>query len=202
MREKKEKKLKTESEVSVKTPAEDEELEFAITIKDLHKSYGKKQVLKGLNLEVYPGELFGFIGKNGSGKTTTMKTVLGLIKADKGEIFVNGERVVYGQTATNKYIGYLPDVPEFYSFMTPAEYLKFCGEITGMDKKQCETSSAELLELVGLHKETHRIKGFSRGMKQKWRSIIWVPAYVSHWAGKNLKNSRCYILRLRNSVKL
>jgi ABC-2 type transport system ATP-binding protein len=75
--------------------------------------------------------------------------------------------VVYGQTVTNRQIGYLPDVPEFYSFMNAGEYLRFCGEITGMPKDELRTRTGELLELVGLGNEHHRIKGFSRGMKQR-----------------------------------
>lgn len=138
-----------------------------LRITDLHKRFGDKEVLKGLNLSVPEHSVFGFIGKNGAGKTTTMKTVLGLLKADAGEIMVGGEKVVYGQTATNRYIGYLPDVPEFYPFMTAQEYLAFCGEITGMKKSEIKSRSNELLELVGLSDEKHRIKGFSRGMKQR-----------------------------------
>lgn len=136
-------------------------------IANLHKSFGDKEVLRGLNLSVPEHSVFGFIGKNGSGKTTAMKTVLGLLKADLGEITVNGERAVYGQTATNRYIGYLPDVPEFYSFMTAAEYLEFCSEITGMCRVDSQGRIRELLSLVGLSDEKHRIKGFSRGMKQR-----------------------------------
>jgi ABC-2 type transport system ATP-binding protein len=134
---------------------------------NLYKRFDDKEVLQGLNLSVPAHSIFGFIGKNGAGKTTTMKTILGLLKADSGEIFVNGEKVVYGQTKTNEYIGYLPDVPEFYSFMTAKEYLHFCGEITGMNKEDCEERSKELLALVGLGNENHRIRGFSRGMKQR-----------------------------------
>ncbi len=133
----------------------------------LHKRFGDKNVLNGLDLAVPEHSIFGFIGKNGAGKTTTMKTVLGLLKADSGQIVVNGEKVVYGQTATNRYIGYLPDVPEFYPFMTAPEYLRFCGEISGMNRADSEKRCKELLTLVGLDKETHRIKGFSRGMKQR-----------------------------------
>ena len=136
-------------------------------ITDLRKRFGDKEVLRGLNLTVPEGSIFGFIGKNGSGKTTTMKTVLGLLKADGGEILVNGEQVVYGQTDTNRYIGYLPDVPEFYSFMTAEEYLTFCGEITGLTATENKSRRTELLELVGLKDEKHRVKGFSRGMKQR-----------------------------------
>lgn len=138
-----------------------------LQISNLHKRFGEKEVLKGLHLSVPEHSIYGFIGKNGAGKTTTMKTVLGLLKADEGEIRVAGEKVVYGQTKTNQYIGYLPDVPEFYSFMTAPEYLAFCGEITGMKKADIKNRSEELLELVGLDDEKHRMKGFSRGMKQR-----------------------------------
>ena len=138
-----------------------------LQITGLQKRFGDKTVLNGLDLAVPEHSIFGFIGKNGSGKTTTMKTVLGLLKADAGEIMVNGEKVVYGQTSTNQYIGYLPDVPEFYPFMTAPEYLRFCAEISGMKKSENENRCKELLELVGLSGETHRIKGFSRGMKQR-----------------------------------
>ncbi|MBS5453283.1 MAG: ABC transporter ATP-binding protein [Ruminococcus sp.] len=138
-----------------------------LRITDLHKRFGDKEVLRGLNLTVPEHSVYGFIGKNGAGKTTTMKTILGLLKADSGEIIVGGEKVVYGQTSTNQYIGYLPDVPEFYPFMTAPEYLRFCGEITGMKKAECDDRCKKLLELVGLSDEKHRIKGFSRGMKQR-----------------------------------
>ena len=138
-----------------------------LKITGLYKRFGDKEVLKGLDLTVPEKSIFGFVGKNGSGKTTTMKTVLGLLASDGGEIFVNGERVVYGQTATNRYIGYLPDVPEFYSFMNAEEYLRFCAEITGMERAEIDGRCRELLELVGLGEEKHRIKGFSRGMKQR-----------------------------------
>ena len=138
-----------------------------LCITGLQKRFGDREVLKGLNLTVPEHSLFGFIGRNGAGKTTTMKAVLGLVKADAGEICINGEKTAYGQTAANRFIGYLPDVPEFYPFMTAPEYLKFCGEITGMPGKEIRKRSEELLELVGLKGEKHRIKGFSRGMKQR-----------------------------------
>ena len=138
-----------------------------LQISNLQKRFGDKEVLKGLNLNVPEKSIFGFIGQNGAGKTTTMKMVLGLLSPDQGEILVAGEKVSFGQTATNRHIGYLPDVPEYYSFMTPAEYLTFCGEITGMRREELKTRVKELLDLVGLGGEKHRIKGFSRGMKQR-----------------------------------
>lgn len=138
-----------------------------LQIENLFKRFGDKEVLRGLTLSVPEGSVFGFVGKNGAGKTTAMKTVLGLLRADSGEIRVSGERVTFGETATNRQIGYLPDVPEFYPFMTAREYLLFCGEITGMDRGECQSRSEMLLDMVGLADERHRIKGFSRGMKQR-----------------------------------
>lgn len=138
-----------------------------LTIQNLKKNFGSKEVLCELDLSVAEHSIFGFIGKNGAGKTTTMKAVLGLLKPDSGKIHVMGEKVHFGQTATNRYIGYLPDVPEFYSYMTPLEYLKLCGEVCGMNKSDIAARSRELLELAGLGRERRRIKGFSRRMKQR-----------------------------------
>ena len=119
-----------------------------LKITNLTKRFGDKEVLRGLNLFVPERSVYGFIGKNGSGKTTTMKTVLGLLKADGGEITVNGEKVSYGQTATNRFVGYLPDVPEFYSFMTAREYLRFCADISGMSYTDGEQKATELLLIL------------------------------------------------------
>ncbi len=141
--------------------------ELMLEIKNLEKSFGEKAVLKGLSLAVPDHSVFGFIGKNGAGKTTTMKAILGLLKTDAGEIFVGGERVLFGETPTNRMIGYLPDVPNFYPFMTACEYLMLCGESLSMTKAESAARADELLALVGLQGETHRIKGFSRGMKQR-----------------------------------
>lgn len=138
-----------------------------LTLSHVAKHFGEKQVLKDVCLHVPEHTVFGFVGQNGAGKTTSMKLILGLLACDNGEIEVNGMPVRYGNTATNRFIGYLPDVPEFYSFMTPREYLRFCGEITGMPTKEIKNRSQELLELVGLAEEKRRIKGFSRGMKQR-----------------------------------
>ena len=138
-----------------------------LRISGLQKRFGDKEVLRGLDLCVPGGSIFGFIGKNGAGKTTTMKTVLGLLRPDAGQIEVAGERVVYGQTPTNRSVGYLPDVPEFYGFMNATEYLTLCGEITAMPRDEIPSRVKELLSLVGLAGERHRIRGYSRGMKQR-----------------------------------
>lgn len=138
-----------------------------LKISHVTKTFGTKKVLNDLSFSVPEHSVFGFIGQNGAGKTTTMKIVLGLLESNQGEIFVNGEKVAFGQNSTNRHIVYLPDVPEFYDFMTPKEYLTMCGQITGMCKEEIAERSTELLKLVGLNAENKRIKGFSRGMKQR-----------------------------------
>lgn len=138
-----------------------------LTIQNLSKSFGKQNIIDNLNMTVPEGSVFGFIGKNGAGKTTTMKMILGLLQPDRGNIHVCNEPVCFGQTQTNQYIGYLPDVPEFYNYMTPIQYLKLCGEVIGLSKGEISKRSQKLLSLVGLKGVTKQIGGFSRGMKQR-----------------------------------
>ncbi len=138
-----------------------------LTTSNLSKQFGEHKVIEDLNLKVKEHSVFGFIGKNGAGKTTTMKMILGFLAPTQGEITVCGEKVVFGNTKTNQYIGYLPDVPEFYGYMKPKEYLNLCGEVTGIRREQIKIRSKELLELVGLDGINRRIGGFSRGMKQR-----------------------------------
>ena len=138
-----------------------------LEIKGLHKSFGKNHVLQGLDMAVPSNSVFGFVGKNGAGKTTTMKIIVGLLKADRGTVTVCGEEVAYGHTKANRHIGFLPDVPEFYGYMRPREYLQLCGEIAGLPPRRIRDRSEELLSLVGLSDVSRKISGFSRGMKQR-----------------------------------
>ncbi|EFR45434.1 ABC transporter ATP-binding protein [Streptococcus pseudoporcinus] len=139
----------------------------ALKIDNLHKSFGKNTIINGLSMSIPENTIFGFLGKNGAGKTTTMKMILGFLKIDEGSIKVFGEEVSFGQSKTNRFIGYLPDVPEFYGYMTAKEYLNLCGSITGLSKNEIKKKSEELLELVGLRDVNKRISGYSRGMKQR-----------------------------------
>ncbi len=138
-----------------------------LEITNLEKTFKNKKVINGLSFQLEPGFIYGFLGQNGAGKTTTMKMILGILKPTNGEIYVCNEKVTYGETKTNQYVGYLQDVPEFYNFYTPMEYLLFCGEISGMDRQKTKAKATELLELVGLAEERKRISKFSRGMKQR-----------------------------------
>lgn len=138
-----------------------------LTIESLYKSFNEKNVIDNLSLTVEENTIYGFIGNNGTGKTTTMKMILGLLKPDSGNIVVCGEKVEFGNTGTNRHIGYLPDVPEFYGYMNAEEYLALCAEITNIGKGDRKQRIGELLELVGLGGETSKIKTYSRGMKQR-----------------------------------
>ncbi|OPJ64636.1 ABC transporter ATP-binding protein [Clostridium oryzae] len=138
-----------------------------LKLNHVSKQFGNLSVIENLNFTVPEHSVFGFIGKNGAGKTTTMKMILGFLKPSCGNIYVCDEKVTYGDTKSNRHIGYLPDVPEYYGYMKPKEYLKLCGEITGLTSSQIQKRSAELLELVGLSDVNRRIHGFSRGMKQR-----------------------------------
>lgn len=138
-----------------------------LEVKNLKKSFNGHAVIKDLSFQVPEHSVFGFLGANGAGKTTTMKMILGLLQPDDGEIRVGGSRVSYGETKTNRMIGYLPDVPEFYNYMRAKEYLKLCGEVSGMPAKKIQDKSGELLEIVGLKDVKQKIGGYSRGMKQR-----------------------------------
>ncbi len=138
-----------------------------IEINHLSKRFGRKQVLQDLTFSVPKGSVVGFVGENGAGKTTTMKAILGLLPIDEGEIIVCGEVVQFGSAKTNRWIGYLPDVPQFYSFMTAVEYLTFCGKIQPNQEPFQPQRVMEVLALVGLEASKQKIAGFSRGMKQR-----------------------------------
>lgn len=138
-----------------------------LTLSHVQKNFGGLSVLEDVSFTVPEHAVFGLIGKNGAGKTTTMKMILGFLRPSAGELHVCGEPVAYGGAATNRYIGYLPDVPEFYGYMKPREYLRLCGQIAGMKPTRLRERSDELLKMVGLDGVNRRIQGFSRGMKQR-----------------------------------
>ena len=138
-----------------------------LEIRGLSKQFDGRTIVDHISFAVPENCVFGFIGANGAGKTTTMKMILGLVKPDAGEIFVCGEQVRYGATDTNRLIGYLEDVPAFYGYMRPKQYLRLCGEIVGLDRETIARRSEELLKLVGLADANRKIAGFSRGMKQR-----------------------------------
>ncbi|MGC6769896.1 ATP-binding cassette domain-containing protein [Enterococcus sp. LJL51] len=138
-----------------------------LEVKGIQKSFGQTKVLEDVSITVPEHAIYGFVGENGAGKTTTMNIILGLLPATKGEILVYGNKVSYNDSATNKAIGYLPDVPAFYSYYSAKEYLFLVGELTGISKTELSNRVEELLQLVNLHSGNRRIGHFSRGMKQR-----------------------------------
>lgn len=139
-----------------------------IQIQNLYKSFGTKEVLKGINLDVYPGQIIGYIGPNGAGKSTTVKIILGLINEYDGQIKIFGKDIKDNPVEYKKHIGYVPEIPELYESLTGYEYLTFLGEIYGLSVKEADNRSEQLLDCFGIKDAYHsRIGSYSKGMKQK-----------------------------------
>ncbi len=144
---------------------------FAIRTEDLTKIYkvgwGRTQVgLEGLNLEVEEGQIFGLVGPNGSGKTTTLKLLLGLIFPTRGNGEVLG--LPLGNSEYKQRVGYLPEGPYFYEHLTAPELLRMYGSLFGMGGPELEKRIRELLELVDMWTRRHyRVANYSRGMRQR-----------------------------------
>lgn len=139
---------------------------FAIETNGLSKQFGGYQALDNFSVKIPKGSVCGFLGKNGAGKTTTIKMLVGLTKPTSGTISLMGSQYNYG-SHDNSFIGYLPDVPSFYGYMTAREYLEFCGKLNGMEKSKLKKRIDELLMQVGLDRAKNHIVSFSRGMKQR-----------------------------------
>lgn len=142
-------------------------MEPVLEIRGLAKQFKTVRAVDDLNLTLEQGTVFGFLGQNGAGKTTTLRMLTNLAKPTAGEIFICGRKVVFGSGRTNASIGYLPDVPQFYDWMKPVEYLVLCGRLMGMNTVDAGRKAKELLAMAGLADARRRIKGFSRGMKQR-----------------------------------
>ncbi|ARK21619.1 ABC transporter ATP-binding protein [Sporosarcina ureae] len=140
---------------------------MVVQINGVTKRFGNHEVLRDIHLHIPEHTIFGFVGANGSGKTTLMKCMLGLLPLNAGSITIAGEPVTFGETKSNQYVGYLPDVPEFYQFYTATQYLELCAVITNIAEKERQERIAELLELVGLAGTHSLISTYSRGMKQR-----------------------------------
>lgn len=139
-----------------------------IQVKQLVKTFGKVRALDGLDLEVKNGCVYGFLGPNGAGKTTTLRILAGLAQPDSGTIHLTGNEEAGTRLEPKRIFGYLPEEPSFYPWMTPIEYLDFCGQIFGYTAKDRKKRIDELLDLSGLAGDAkRRIGGFSRGMRQR-----------------------------------
>lgn len=143
----------------------------AIEIRNLYKTYrtrkwGRVDALQDLTFAVDPGEVFGFLGPNGAGKSTTIKTLMGLISATSGSAELNGIPVSDSRCRTT--VGYLPENPAFYDFLTAREYLAFVGAMFAMSPEAIRASSDRVLKTLELAEAANRpIRGFSKGMVQR-----------------------------------
>jgi ABC-2 type transport system ATP-binding protein len=139
-----------------------------ITIENLHKHYGAIHALDGLDMSVEPGSVFGFLGPNGAGKTTTLRILTGLARPTSGRASVAGVDLASDGRTLSRRIGYLPEEPSFYPWMTPREFLDYLGRLHGLPSLQRSARTKELLDLVNLAEAgKRRIGGFSKGMRQR-----------------------------------
>lgn len=139
-----------------------------LTITNLTKCYGNKEILKGIDLHVSRGEIIGYIGPNGTGKSTTIKIILGMIDDYGGEIKLFGENIQQGSIEYKRRIGYVPEIADVYDNLSGYEYLTFIGQLYGLNLDTAANKSQTLMELFGVGEAYHsRISSYSKGMRQK-----------------------------------
>ena len=149
------------SETEAKYPA-------SITLSGVSKSFGTLKAVNQLNLTVERGEIRGLLGPNGSGKSTTMKMILGLLKPDSGSISVCGIDVRTNPVEAKGTIGYVPETPFLYEYLSAAEYLDLVGVAYGLDQTERKKRGGELLQALQMDKHVNEVmSGFSQGMRQK-----------------------------------
>lgn len=141
---------------------------WALEVEGITKSYGAVPALQGVSFRVPAGQIVGLLGPNGAGKSTAMKSVLGIVRPDAGAIRVLGQDVTLHPMEVKRLLGYVPESPALYEFLTGAEYLDFVADLYGMDvavrRERLDTFLAAL-ELKG--HEDSLLSGYSNGMKQK-----------------------------------
>lgn len=143
-------------------------MEPVISLQNVFKSYGEKQVLKGINLDINRGQVIGYIGPNGAGKSTTVKILCGLISNYEGNVFINGLNLKDDPIKAKGMIGYVPELAELYEVLTPMEFLSFMGDLYNLDKQVAHDRIVKMMSAFGLEPNIHqRMDTFSKGMRQK-----------------------------------
>jgi ABC-2 type transport system ATP-binding protein len=149
---------------------------FAVELRNVVKRYSEIIAVDNIDLTIKKGEIFGLLGPNGSGKSTTLKMLIGLVQPDSGSVNVLGAEVQKDPVTVKQQVGYVPESPRLYEFLTGIEYLDFIGDIYGMqaeEKKNRVTEYLKALQLKG--REGDMITGYSDGMKQK---IALISAFL------------------------
>ena len=140
----------------------------AIRCEELSKRFGNFLALDGLSLSVEQGMSFGFLGPNGAGKTTTLRLFTGLTNPSRGRVWVAGEDVSGNSLQLRAKVGYLPESPAFYGWMTGREFLRFTAELYGIAARDAKARAGELLDRVDLAEAAdRRVRDYSRGMQQR-----------------------------------
>ena len=124
--------------------------EPAIKISGMMKKFGRKVAVKSLDLEVYPGEIVGLVGPNGAGKTTTLRVLTGIIKATKGNVFINGHNIRKRPVEAKYRIGYIPERPTCYPSLKVREYLTFIARIYGIPQEVALVRMREFVDMLQL----------------------------------------------------
>lgn len=138
-----------------------------LRLEHLSKRFGNKEVLKDINFSVNSGEIIGYIGSNGAGKSTTIKIILGLIDDYDGDVCVFGENVK-GKHEYKRKIGYVPEVSDMYDNLTAYEYISFIGNLYGLGSFNAVSKAKEMMSVFGIEDAIDgRIHTFSKGMRQK-----------------------------------
>jgi ABC-2 type transport system ATP-binding protein len=148
----------------------------AVKLSGVSKRYGDVIAVDYLDLEVRRGEVFGLLGPNGSGKSTTLKMVLGLVKPDTGSVNVLGLNVQDDPISVKRRIGYVPESPRIYEFLTALEFLDFTGDVYGMPTEEKRRRVEEFVRALDLEgREGDLISSYSEGMKQK---VVIISALI------------------------
>ena len=150
----------------------------SVEVNRLSKSFGNRRAITTVSLSVQSGEVLGLLGPNGSGKSTLMKSIVGIIKPDTGSIRVLGTDVTADPVAIKGMIGYVPESPRLYEFLSGVEYLDFVADVHGLAKGQRQERILEFLKALDLEgRENELIHGYSQGMKQK---LAIIAALLHH----------------------
>ena len=147
-----------------------------LKIEHLTKKYGDFKAVDDLSLHIAPGEIYGFIGHTGAGKTTTLKSVVGILQFDNGEIYIDGTSITADPLKCKKEIAYIPDNPDIYEFMTGIKYLNFVADIFGVSAADRQEKIRKYAEIFELSSDLAQpISTYSHGMKQKLAIIsAWI----------------------------
>ena len=139
-----------------------------LKIENLTKTYGEKKAVDDLTLHINPGEIYGFIGHNGAGKTTAIKSCCGILPFDQGEIFLKGMSGKENPLECKKVLAYIPDNPDLYEFMTGIQYLNFIADIFAVEADRRQTLIGKYADIFEITDDLAQPVGaYSHGMKQK-----------------------------------